>query len=100
LQRGDVQAQKQAERNFVNAVLRKESGAVISDSEFKNAERQYFPRSGDSKEVLAQKAANRALVIESFRNLAGPAWENAGGSPGLNEDEEAELRALEALEGQ
>lgn len=76
-----LQQQKQAERNFVNAVLRRESGAVISPSEFENAEKQYFPRTGDSPEVKAQKARNRQLVIESFKNLSGPAWEGAGGSP-------------------
>ena len=37
----------QAERNFINAVLRKESGAVISDTEFESARKQYIPQPGD-----------------------------------------------------
>lgn len=85
LQPGTLQQQNQAERNFVNAVLRRESGAVINPSEFANAEKQYFPRSGDSKETLAQKARNRQTVIESFKNLSGPAWQNAGGNPDVPE---------------
>lgn len=71
----EAQQQEQAERNFVNAVLRQESGAAISPSEFSNAEKQYFPRAGDSPEVLAQKKANRQQVMRSFEAEAGPALE-------------------------
>lgn len=56
----------QAKRDFVNAVLRRESGAVIADSEFDNADKQYFPQIGDSKEVIAQKARNRKLAIDGI----------------------------------
>jgi hypothetical protein len=63
----------QATRNFVNAVLRKESGAAISEGEFENARRQYFPQPGDSKEVLQQKAQNRATAIAAMHRSAGPA---------------------------
>ena len=41
----DRQKYEQAQRDWVNANLRKESGAVISDSEFANASKQYFPQS-------------------------------------------------------
>lgn len=71
----DRQQFDQAKRNFVNAVLRTESGAVISDSEFQNAAEQYFPSYGDSAGVLAQKAANRNTVINNFyreANVARP----------------------------
>jgi hypothetical protein len=34
-----VQQQEQAERNFINAVLRKESGAAIAPSEFMSAQK-------------------------------------------------------------
>lgn len=57
----------QAKRNFINAQLRRESGAAIGQSEFDNADRQYFPQYGDSKAVLEQKAANRKLAIENMR---------------------------------
>ena len=56
----------QAKRDFVNAVLRRESGAVIADSEFENADKQYFPQIGDSREVIAQKARNRQLAIDGI----------------------------------
>lgn len=60
------QQYEQAQRNFVNAVLRRESGAVISDEEFANAQQQYFPQPGDLPEVIAQKAANRNTVINNL----------------------------------
>jgi len=57
----------QAKRDFVNAVLRRESGAVISDSEFSNADKQYFPQIGDSKEVIRQKERNRTVALEGMK---------------------------------
>jgi hypothetical protein len=70
-----LRLQRQAERNFVNAVLRRESGAAISKSEFDSAEQQYFPRAGDTPEVLAQKEQNRMQVAEGLRAAAGNAWD-------------------------
>lgn len=57
----------QAKRDFINAVLRRESGAVISESEFSNAEKQYFPQIGDSAEVKRQKADNRHISLEGMK---------------------------------
>lgn len=68
----------QAQRNFVNAVLRQESGAAISEAEFENARRQYFPQPGDSKAVIKQKADNRQTVIKSLETVAGPGMRKAG----------------------
>lgn len=66
LKSDDRQRFEQAQRNFINAVLRKESGAAISPSEFDSAAKQYFPQPGDSQDVLDQKTANRQRVIENF----------------------------------
>lgn len=76
---GEIKQQQQAERNFVNSVLRRESGAAISPSEFENAEKQYFPRAGDPPEVLAQKAENRRIVKESIAVEAGSVMNKIGG---------------------
>lgn len=70
LQTAERQQFEQAKRNFVNAVLRRESGAVISDAEFANAERQYFAQPGDDSNTLKQKAANRNTVINDFYKQA------------------------------
>ena len=63
----------QFKRDFINAQLRRESGAVISDAEFDNADKQYFPVVGDDAETIAQKRRNRASVKESIRAGAGRA---------------------------
>lgn len=57
---------EQAQRDFINAILRRESGAVISPQEFDNAQKQYFAQPGDSQAVLAQKKANRQTAIQGM----------------------------------
>jgi len=75
MQSSEAQQQEQAERNFINAVLREESGAVIGPTEFASAEKQYFPRAGDSADVIKQKKANRQQKLATFKNEAGPHWD-------------------------
>jgi hypothetical protein len=87
----EFQQLDQAQRDFINAVLRRESGAVISEPEFTNARRQYFPQPGDSPEVLAQKARNRQTAIEGISRAGGAAYArdnppaSRGGSPATNQ---------------
>jgi hypothetical protein len=64
----------QAERNFINAVLRKESGAVISDAEFDNARKQYIPQPGDDPQTKEQKRRNRQTAIREIAGGAGPGY--------------------------
>lgn len=66
----------QAQRDFVNSVLRLESGATISDAEFANASQQYFPQPGDTPQVIEQKRQNRELAIQGLGKLSG----ESGGS--------------------
>ena len=66
LQPGKQQQLDQAKRDFVNAVLRRESGASISPSEFDSAEKQYFPSINDSAATKAQKANARAIAIRGM----------------------------------
>ncbi len=68
---------EQAKRDFVNAVLRRESGAVISQQEFDNADKQYFPQPGDSPQVIAQKRRNRQVAIDGIARAAGPTYQPA-----------------------
>jgi len=74
----DYQKFDQAKRDFLNAVLRQESGATITPSEFANGEKQYFPQPGDGPDVIAQKRANRRLAIEKIQENAGPAFNQPG----------------------
>ncbi len=70
----EYQQAKQARNDFINAQLRRESGAAISDSEYERADQQYFPQPGDGPDVLAQKAKNRQLAVEGMIGSAGPAF--------------------------
>lgn len=85
MQTPEYQLYDQAKRDFVNAQLRRESGAVINPSEFANAERQYFPVPGDSPEVIAQKRKNRENAIAGVTVGAGPNAQNpiVAGSEGV-----------------
>jgi hypothetical protein len=62
----------QAKSNFITAVLRKESGAVISDSEFDREDKKYFPQINDSPAVVKQKENARKLAIKAIEVQAGP----------------------------
>jgi hypothetical protein len=62
----------QARRNFITAVLRKESGAAIGASEFANEEKKYFPQTGDTDAVIKQKQDARELAIKAMGIQAGP----------------------------
>jgi hypothetical protein len=70
----EYQQFKQAKADFINAQLRRESGAAISADEFKKADAQYFPQPGDSDKVIAQKALNRKLALEAMVRGAGPTY--------------------------
>lgn len=80
LKSSERQQFEQAQRNFVNAILRPESGAVISDQEFDNAKKQYFPAPGDSQAVIAQKAQNRQTKINNLYQTANTAQPVTGGT--------------------
>jgi hypothetical protein len=72
---GTSEAQQQvnqAKSNFITAVLRKESGAVISDSEFDREDKKYFPQVNDSPAVIKQKENARKLAIKAIETQAGP----------------------------
>ncbi len=58
---------EQASRAFVNSVLRRESGATITDDEFNNKYLELIPRAGDSKAVKDQKAIARATAVKSIQ---------------------------------
>ena len=61
-----------ARKNFVTAVLRKESGAAISPSEFYTESQKYFPQPGDEPAVIAQKRHARDTAIKAMEIQAGP----------------------------
>lgn len=78
----DFKKYNQAKMDFILAVLRKESGAVIGPSEFDMAARQYFPQPGDPPELVEQKRATRRLAIEGMMAGTGPNYKPPEGYGG------------------
>ena len=58
---------EQAQRDFVNAILRRESGAAISPGEFESAQLQYFPQPLDDAKTIEQKKRNREIAIAGLK---------------------------------
>lgn len=90
----EQQQNEQARRNFISAVLRKESGATIRDDEYRNEEKKYFPQLGDSPAVIKQKQEARELAIKALQAQAGPTGKREiqaiSGTAGLSaQDQEA-----------
>lgn len=63
---------EQAQREFINAILRRESGAAISPSEFESYSREYFPEPNDLPGKIQQKREARARAIAGLNKAAGP----------------------------
>lgn len=63
-----------AKTDFITAVLRKESGAAISASEFEKEDRKYFPQPGEGQDVVEQKRLARDRALQSMIAQSGPAY--------------------------
>jgi hypothetical protein len=94
LQSKEMQSYSQAARQFVNSVLRRESGAAISQSEFDSARKQYLPMPGDTDQARAQKRAARADLSVQFERGAGPAAQKRPADAGGGGDAAAKAAAL------
>lgn len=76
LQSEEQQIYRQAQRQFTEARLRKESGAAIPDAEYQNDARTYFAQPGDTAETLARKKAAREQVLDSLAVSSGRAYDD------------------------
>lgn len=74
---------EQVQRNFISAVLRKESGAAISPAEFAEEGKKYFPQVGDDPQTLALKEQARNQAIANLRAEAGGAYEQIASAPAV-----------------
>lgn len=66
LKSGDFQRAEQAGAEFLQAVLRKDTGAAITPGEQALYGETYLPRPGDTPEVMAQKKAARQRAIAAI----------------------------------
>lgn len=65
------QRYRQAKDEFINAALRRESGAAIQPSEYTRFDAIYFVQPGDTAATIAQKQEARQRVIDGFKVAAG-----------------------------
>ncbi len=64
----------QAAINFISAVLRKESGANIPDTEIESQARIYIPMAGDDPVTREQKRRARESALRGLASSAGPSY--------------------------
>jgi hypothetical protein len=67
----------QAMTTFINATLRRESGAAIAESEFRTANSQYFANLNDDPKTLEQKRNTRLQVLSALEAEASGALPQA-----------------------
>lgn len=63
----EYQQAEQAGKEFLQAILRKDTGAAITAGETAEYGSVYLPRPGDSPELLAQKKASRTRALEAMK---------------------------------
>ena len=71
------QSFKVAADNFIRAVLRKESGAAIAETEYIGAFKDYIPLLGDSPKVVQQKRTLRQGITNTMRRISGIPWDDS-----------------------
>jgi hypothetical protein len=98
---GKTNAQKRyiaARANWVAALLRRESGAAIAESEYEGGFTQYFPLINDSPTVIADKRNLRRQVQRDMRAIATNQADLSGyeavGDPVIYDDEAAVQAAV------
>jgi len=67
LQDTDYQLARQAGDEFLQAILRKDTGAAITEPEQELYGTTYLPQPGDGPEVIAQKKQSRKRAIEAIK---------------------------------
>lgn len=68
----DFQKAEQAGREFLQAILRKDTGAAITKEETEEYGNVYLPRPGDSTDVIAQKRLSRQRALEALKSGMPP----------------------------
>jgi hypothetical protein len=66
LQSEGYQKAEQAGREFLAAILRKDTGAAVTDGELATYGKTYLPQPGDKPGVLEQKRVSRARAVKAI----------------------------------
>jgi hypothetical protein len=67
------QLAEQSGKEFVSAILRKDSGAAITKEEMDTYGKMYLPQSGDSPDTIKQKHEARTQALQGIRDGLGTA---------------------------
>ena len=65
---------RQAQEEFIASILRKESGANVTEGEFERYSSIYFPEPGADETIKQQKATARQRAVENLKTMAGGAY--------------------------
>lgn len=65
----------QAAREGLASILRKDTGAAVTQGEFDLYFPMYYPQPGDDKETVKRKAAAREQFGIGLKGASGPAWD-------------------------
>jgi hypothetical protein len=68
------QLYRQAQENWIRANLRKESGATILPDEMEGEIKTYFPKPGDSPQLVEQKQLARQVTQQAMKTAAGKSY--------------------------
>lgn len=82
------QRAEQAGRNFLAAILRKDSGAAITNTETDQYGRIFLPQPGDGPTTLSQKAEARRQAVDAIKAGLGTAEVRAIGERAIRESTE------------
>lgn len=82
------------EREFLAPLLRKDSGAAISQSEWKTTGEIYFPRPGDTPQAREQKAQSRVVAMLATNPHASGELRSA-----VDQYTQGNVRALKEVRG-
>jgi len=80
MQNPDQRAYNQAKKAFTIALLRKESGAAISASEYDSIDKAYFVQPGDDPNVIAQKQRARQVALDGLKLASAPQTSEMSGA--------------------
>ena len=73
IQSPEFQVAQQAGNEFLQAILRKDTGAAITEPEQQLYGQTYLPQPGDSPQVLTEKKAARRRALDAIRAGMSPA---------------------------
>lgn len=68
----DYQKAQQAGREILAIILRKDTGAAVTESEFNTYSKIYLPQPGDDPATIAAKRRSRETAIQAIQSGLGP----------------------------